>query len=197
MTTGSSGSRHSTATVLPSGSSPRTSSSSPESASVRTNAERSVGVVTNGAPEMQQAKLRGLGLDNAFETVVHAGYDALAKPHPEPFERALDSLDADPSQAVHVGNSLSSDVAGAHAAGLDSAWLDTGTHGSLLQAANFVQTIEERQGLKISCPEEIAWRQGWIEAEDVARMGRAMDNNAYGHYLLGLVERERRSVMES
>ena len=81
--------------------------------------------------------------------------------------------------------------------GRGMAWLDTGTHGSLLQAANFVQTIEERQGLKISCPEEIAWRQGWIEAEDVARMGRAMDNNAYGHYLLGLVERERRSVMES
>ena len=73
--------------------------------------------------------------------------------------------------------------------GRGMAWLDTGTHGSLLQAANFVQTIEERQGLKISCPEEIAWRQGWIEAEDVARMGRAMDNNDYGRYLLDLVRR--------
>ena len=81
--------------------------------------------------------------------------------------------------------------------GRGMAWLDTGTHGSLLQAANFVQTIEERQGLKISCPEEIAWRQGWIEAEDVARMGRAMDNNAYGHYLLGLVDQNRRRVTES
>jgi glucose-1-phosphate thymidylyltransferase len=69
-----------------------------------------------------------------------------------------------------------------------------GTHGSLLQAANFVQTIEERQGLKISCPEEIAWRNGWIEAEDVARLGRSMDNNAYGQYLLDLVARVRSDV---
>ena len=61
--------------------------------------------------------------------------------------------------------------------GRGMAWLDTGTHGSLLQAANFVQTIEERQGLKISCPEEIAWRQGWIGSEDVEQMGRKMDNN--------------------
>jgi glucose-1-phosphate thymidylyltransferase len=73
------------------------------------------------------------------------------------------------------------------------AWLDTGTHGSLLQAANFVQTMEERQGLRISCPEEIAWRQGWIDAEDVRRMGQAMDNNNYGRYLLSLVRREAAS----
>jgi len=73
--------------------------------------------------------------------------------------------------------------------GRGMAWLDTGTHASLLQAANFVQTIEERQGLKISCPEEIAWRQGWIGAEDVRRLGRAMDNNDYGRYLLNLVRR--------
>jgi len=73
--------------------------------------------------------------------------------------------------------------------GRGMAWLDMGTHGSLLQAANFVQTIEERQGLKISCPEEIAWRNGWIEAEDVVRIGRSMDNNAYGQYLINLVER--------
>jgi putative hydrolase of the HAD superfamily len=86
-----------------------------------------VGVVTNGAPEMQSAKLRGLGLTNAFETVVHAGYDARAKPHPEPFERALADLDTPADRAVHVGNSLSSDVAGAHAAGVASAWLDAGT----------------------------------------------------------------------
>ncbi|MCS4142426.1 glucose-1-phosphate thymidylyltransferase [Salinibacter ruber] len=71
------------------------------------------------------------------------------------------------------------------------AWLDTGTHASLLQAANFVQTIEERQGLKISCPEEIAWRQGWIENEEVLRIGRTMDNNAYGQYLIDLVEHSR------
>jgi len=68
-------------------------------------------------------------------------------------------------------------------------WLDTGTHGSLLQAANFVQTLEERQGLKVSCPEEIAWRQGWISADDVRRIGESMDNNAYGQYLLDLLRR--------
>lgn len=90
-------------------------------------ADHRIGVVTNGAPEMQAAKLRGLGLADAFETVVHAGYDARAKPHPEPFERALDALDTPADRAVHVGNSLSSDVAGAHAAGVASAWLDAGT----------------------------------------------------------------------
>jgi glucose-1-phosphate thymidylyltransferase len=73
--------------------------------------------------------------------------------------------------------------------GRGMAWLDTGTHDSLLQAANFVQTVEERQGLKISCPEEIAWRQGWISGEDLRRMGQEMDNNDYGRYLLDLVRR--------
>ena len=74
--------------------------------------------------------------------------------------------------------------------GRGMAWLDTGTHGSLLQAANFVETIGERQGLKISCPEEIAWRKGWIDAEAVRTIGRSMDNNDYGRYLLELIERE-------
>ncbi|WP_251963780.1 glucose-1-phosphate thymidylyltransferase RfbA [Salinibacter ruber] len=73
--------------------------------------------------------------------------------------------------------------------GRGMAWLDTGTHDSLHQAANFVQTIEARQGLKISCLEEIAWSQGWIEADDVARIGRSMENSSYGQYLLDLVER--------
>jgi glucose-1-phosphate thymidylyltransferase len=73
--------------------------------------------------------------------------------------------------------------------GRGMAWLDTGTHGSLLQAANFVQTIEERQGLKISCPEEIAWRQGGITGADVRRIGQSMDNNDYGQYLLDLIRR--------
>jgi glucose-1-phosphate thymidylyltransferase len=74
--------------------------------------------------------------------------------------------------------------------GRGMAWLDTGTHGSLLQAANFVETIEERQGLKISCPEEIAWRKGWVDAAAVRTIGRSMDNNDYGQYLLELIERE-------
>lgn len=73
--------------------------------------------------------------------------------------------------------------------GRGMAWLDTGTHTSLLQAANFVETIEERQGLKISCPEEIAWRNGWISADDVLAAGRSMSNNEYGQYLVDLVSR--------
>lgn len=74
--------------------------------------------------------------------------------------------------------------------GRGMAWLDTGTHESLLQANNFVQTIEARQGLKISCPEEIAYRQGWIEAEDVARIAHSMRNNSYGAYLTNLLNTE-------
>ena len=89
--------------------------------------EYRIGVVTNGAPAMQDLKLQGLGLDDAFEVVVHAGYDAPAKPAPEPFYRALDALDAGPESAVHIGNSLAADVAGAPAAGIQSAWLDDGS----------------------------------------------------------------------
>jgi HAD superfamily hydrolase (TIGR01509 family) len=86
-----------------------------------------VGVVTNGPPAMQSQKLAALGLDDAFETVVHAGYDAPAKPDPEPFYQALATLDGQPESSVHIGNSLSSDVAGAQAAGLSSVWLDDGS----------------------------------------------------------------------
>jgi glucose-1-phosphate thymidylyltransferase len=73
--------------------------------------------------------------------------------------------------------------------GRGMAWLDTGTHESLLQASNFVQTIERRQGLKIACPEEIAWRNEWISRAQVKAQGRAMDNNGYGQYLLDLLNR--------
>jgi glucose-1-phosphate thymidylyltransferase len=66
------------------------------------------------------------------------------------------------------------------------AWLDTGTHESLLQASNFVQTIEERQGLKIACLEEIAFHSGWIDADRLRLLGREMEKNAYGQYLLQL-----------
>jgi glucose-1-phosphate thymidylyltransferase len=68
------------------------------------------------------------------------------------------------------------------------AWLDTGTHGSLMQAGTFVQTIEERQGLKISCPEEIAYRKGWISAEQVESLAAPLRKTNYGQYLLQLVE---------
>ena len=80
-------------------------------------------VVTNGGPSMQREKLAALGLDGAFEAVVFAGYDTAPKPDPEPFRRALRALSVDPERAVHVGNSRESDVAGARAAGVRSAWL--------------------------------------------------------------------------
>jgi len=68
------------------------------------------------------------------------------------------------------------------------AWLDTGSHESLLQAANFVETIEERQGLKVSCPEEIAYRMGWIDAEQVLRNAEPIKKNSYGQYLITMVQ---------
>ncbi|MDR1313387.1 MAG: glucose-1-phosphate thymidylyltransferase RfbA [Deltaproteobacteria bacterium] len=63
------------------------------------------------------------------------------------------------------------------------AWLDTGTHESLLEASQFIQTIEKRQGLKIACPEEAAFRNGWISAEELRALGEAMRSNPYGEYL--------------
>jgi glucose-1-phosphate thymidylyltransferase len=66
------------------------------------------------------------------------------------------------------------------------AWLDTGTHESLLQAQTFVETIEQRQGLKIACLEEIAFHKGWITREDLRRLGLSMASSAYGEYLLRL-----------
>jgi glucose-1-phosphate thymidylyltransferase len=71
------------------------------------------------------------------------------------------------------------------------AWLDTGTHESLLQAQTFVETIQERQGLKVACLEEIAFHQGWIDREDLLRLGRTMKNSSYGEYLVRLAGAER------
>jgi glucose-1-phosphate thymidylyltransferase len=68
------------------------------------------------------------------------------------------------------------------------AWLDTGTHESLLQAANFIETVEQRQGLKISCVEEIAYRMGFIESDDVLRLAEEFGGNGYGQYLRSLVD---------
>lgn len=67
------------------------------------------------------------------------------------------------------------------------AWLDTGTHESLLEASQFVATIERRQGLKVSCPEEIAYRKGWINAETLRRLAQPMKNTGYGKYLLSFL----------
>ncbi|HUI27727.1 MAG TPA: glucose-1-phosphate thymidylyltransferase RfbA [Candidatus Kryptonia bacterium] len=70
------------------------------------------------------------------------------------------------------------------------AWLDTGTHEALLQASTFIQAIEERQGLKVACIEEIALRMGYITKADVLRLARTMHNSGYGQYLLRIVEQE-------
>ena len=68
------------------------------------------------------------------------------------------------------------------------AWLDTGTHQSLLQAQTFVEAIQERQGLKVACIEEIAWRRGWIDTRQLLAIGSKMASNSYGSYLLQIVE---------
>lgn len=70
------------------------------------------------------------------------------------------------------------------------AWLDTGTHDSLLQASNFIQTIEERQGLQVACIEEIAWRMGYIGTSDVRRMAASMGKTGYGQYLMRVIAKE-------
>jgi glucose-1-phosphate thymidylyltransferase len=71
--------------------------------------------------------------------------------------------------------------------GRGMAWLDTGTHESLLEAGQYIATIERRQGLKVACPEEIAFRLGYIDADAVERLGQAMAKNGYGQYLLALL----------
>ena len=69
-----------------------------------------------------------------------------------------------------------------------TAWLDTGTFSSLMQASNFVQTIEERQGLKIGCIEEIAWRNGFINNDKLKKLAAPLVKSGYGHYLNQLIK---------
>lgn len=69
------------------------------------------------------------------------------------------------------------------------AWLDTGTHGSLLDAGNFVRTLQDRQGLQTGCPEEVGFQQGWISRDDLAKRAQLLAKNGYGQYLSNLVDR--------
>jgi glucose-1-phosphate thymidylyltransferase len=71
--------------------------------------------------------------------------------------------------------------------GRGHAWLDTGTHAALLDAAQFVRIIEEREGLKICCPEEIAWRKGWVSDVELEALARPLRSSGYGEYLLSLL----------
>ena len=71
-----------------------------------------------------------------------------------------------------------------------TAWLDTGTHNSLLDAANFIRVVEERQGLKIACPEEVAYRMGYISAEDLLALAAPLEKSGYGHYLKALLDED-------
>jgi glucose-1-phosphate thymidylyltransferase len=72
--------------------------------------------------------------------------------------------------------------------GRGHAWLDTGTHESLLDASQFIATIEKRQGLKVACPEEIAYRKGWVDAAQLEKLAQPMIKNLYGQYLMSVLK---------
>ncbi len=74
------------------------------------------------------------------------------------------------------------------------AWLDTGTHGAMLEASQFVEIIERRQGLKISCPEEIAWRKGWISDDQLSVLAEPLQKNEYGKYLQQIIKEKKHSI---
>ena len=78
-----------------------------------------------------------------------------------------------------------------------TAWLDTGTHDSLLDAANFISVIEKRQGLKVSCPEEVAYRRGYISAEQLLALAAPLDKSGYGAYLKRLLNDKEVTFRES
>ncbi len=77
--------------------------------------------------------------------------------------------------------------------GRGNAWLDTGTHKSLLQASNYIATLEERQGLKVSCIEEIAFIRGYIDRKQLTELAKPLSKNQYGQYLMRLADEKRRN----
>ncbi|MDN7141084.1 glucose-1-phosphate thymidylyltransferase RfbA [Pseudomonas sp. JQ170] len=89
----------------------------------------------------------------------------------------------DVNRAYLENNSLSVEIMGR-----GYAWLDTGTHDSLLEASQYIATIERRQGLKVACPEEVSFRQGWISAEQLERLAAPLSKNGYGQYLKRLLQ---------
>jgi HAD superfamily hydrolase (TIGR01509 family) len=107
-----------------------------------------VGLVTNGPAHRQSVKLEALGITDRFDVVVYAGDMPRRKPHPDPFERALAALDVSPAAAVHVGDSLEYDVAGAQNAGLQAAWVAHDTDGDPGEPT----------------PEYVLWRLGDLRA---------------------------------
>lgn len=109
----------------------------------RLHGDRRLGIVTNGTADAQRAKIEAMDLDRWIDATVFAGDSVPAKPATVPFERALDRLDAAPERTIHVGDSLSSDVAGANAAGLRSVWLADGGDGGEHVPTHRVASIEE------------------------------------------------------
>jgi glucose-1-phosphate thymidylyltransferase len=92
-----------------------------------------------------------------------------------------------------INNYLARRVLRVELLGRGFAWLDTGTHDSLLEASTFVETIEKRQGLKIACVEEVAYRMGYIDASQMVKLAKPMLKNGYGEYLMELVRKREKT----
>jgi glucose-1-phosphate thymidylyltransferase len=75
--------------------------------------------------------------------------------------------------------------------GRGMAWLDTGTHDALLEASHFIQTLEKRQGLKVACPEEIAWQMGWVDEAKVLELAEPLKKSGYGSYLVSMLDHDQ------